>query len=362
MSTVFALRDIAPTGKRTELELPHPSRDINTHTRTQHERDIMSAPTVPTAENIRPDQTVIVQGTIEYARTASLIDGDELERRVKNSMSAYPTECPHTLINLSQPQIVPADPAQLSWEEAYVQSQFFAHKKNPEKGFGYEAKNVTRNLPTVLALDPENQGVYRQVIEPEGEIAKGTVVRIAVKTYQSKDNKTGRPHRKLGLGLEAIILSTAEVPYAPRAGARNLDLSSFGITVSEPLVATKGIESEVPNAIVGTDESGLPAAPVAPVYQVAPAAQAAPVAPAQPAAQTAPVAPAAQTAPVAPVAPVAPTAPAQPIVPVAPAYQVAAPGAPVAPAVPAQVAANSDDPFAGTPAPNWGGAGIQPPA
>ncbi|MEW1882365.1 hypothetical protein AB0O58_22025 [Rhodococcus sp. NPDC080181] len=321
----------------------------------------MTAPTTPTAENIRPGQVIVVQGAISFARTASLIDGVELERRVSHSKSQYPTDSPHTLIALSQAEIVPADPTQYSWEESYVKSLFFEHKKNPEKGLGYEAKNVTKSLPTLLTVDPENPGSYRQVVDVEGEIARDTVVRIVVVTYQSKD-KNGREYQKLGLGLEAIILSTPEVPYAPKSGARNLDLRSYGITLSTPLVATNGVESEVPNEIVRTDASGLPAAPVAPSAPVQPVAAPAPVASVAPAAPSAPLAPAAPVAPfqpaaAAPVAPAAPMAPVQPIVPVAAAYQVAAPGAPVAPA-----AGNPDDPFSGTPAPSWGGAGIQVPA
>ncbi len=324
----------------------------------------MTAPTTPTAENIRPGQVIVVQGAISFARTASLIDGVELQRRVASSKSQYPTDSPHTLMVLSQAEIVPADPTQYSWEESYVKSLFFEHKKNPEKGLGYEAKNVTKSLPTLLTVDPENPGSYRQVVDVEGEIARDTVVRIVVVTYQSKD-KNGREYQKLGLGLEAIILSTPEVPYAPKSGARNLDLSSYGITLSTPLVATNGVETEVPNQIVRTDASGLPAAPVAPSAPVQPVAAPAPVASAAPAAPSAPLAPAAPVAPIqpaaaahpaapsAPAAPAAPMAPVQPIVPVAAAYQVAAPGA---------AAGNPDDPFAGTPSPSWGGAGIQVPA
>ncbi|MET3959957.1 hypothetical protein ABIE52_006892 [Rhodococcus sp. OAS809] len=359
--------------------------------------------TAPSSTNIRPNMTIVVQGAVAFARTASLIEGDELERRVKNTKSMYPTLEPHTLISLSQCKIVPADPAQLSWEEAYVQSLFYEHKKNPEKGLGFEAKNVTRNLPTLLAADPDNQGSFRQIVDVEGEIAKDTVVRVVVSTFQSKDKTSGRLHPKLGLGLEAILVPTPEVPYAPRsAGARALDLSAFGITLSAPLVATNGIESGAhnENEVVGTDEYGLPAAPVQPAQPVQPVAAqpaapvqpvqpvqpvaaqpAAPVQPvaAQPAAPVQPVAaqPAAPVQPVAaqpaapvqpvqpaaPVQPVQPAAPVQPIVPVSPAYQVATPGAPVAPVQPAAPAvSNPDDPFAGAPSPNWGGAGIQLPA
>lgn len=334
----------------------------------------MTDSTVPDSTNIRVNQVIIVQGQVAFARTASLITGAELERRVSTSKSAYPTSIPHTLISLSNCKIVPANPAQLTWEEAYVQSLFFEHKKNPEKGLGYEAKNLTRSLPTLLARDPENPEAYRQIVDVEGEIARGTEVRIVLNTFQSKDKNNGRLHAKRGVGLEAIILSTEEVPYAPRTGARSLDLSSYGITVSEPLVATNGVETAAPvNEIVGTDASGLPAAPVAtpaapvapPVAPVAtpvaaPAPASAPVAPAAtsaPAAPAFPAAPNVPAAPTAPSAPATPAAPAQPIVPVAEAYQVAAPAAPAAP-----VAGNPADPFAGAPAPSWGGAGIQQPA
>ncbi|MGB3673967.1 MAG: hypothetical protein WA988_05980 [Candidatus Nanopelagicales bacterium] len=320
----------------------------------------MTTATVPSAFNIRPKIIIVVEGTVEFARTASLIQGAELERRVRNSPSQFPNTMPHTTITLSQPKIIQADPAQIGWEEAFVRSSFFEYRKNPEKGFGFEAQNLTRNLPTLLAVDPENPGSHRQIVNVEGEIAKGTIVRLVLSTFQSKDDK-GKPRAKLGVGLEAIILSTAEVPYAPKAGPRNLDLSSYGITFSEPLIATKGVESETRNDIVGTDESGLPAAPVQPAAQQQPAA---PTAPVQPAVQQQPAAPVQQqpAAPTAPVQPAVqqPTAPVAPIVPISTAYQVPGPVQPAQQAAPG--VANPADPFAGEPAPSWGGTGISLPA
>lgn len=291
----------------------------------------MTAPTQPAAENIRPNMVVKVKGKVDYAHTSRLLEGDALVNFNARSRSMYPTETPHTFIRLSHVEIVQEDPAQISWEEAYVQSQFYDFKKNPDKGRGFTAENRTQNLPTLLARDPENPGAYRQIVQPAGEIAQGTEVIIMVKSFESKD-KNGNVRPKKGLGLELILVEAEEVPYANSGGARSLDLGAHGIVVSGPLVATQASHS--------TGEEAAPAAPVGP-----PPANIAPQAPAAPAQ---PVAPQMPQAPAQPAAPQAPQAPAQPepIVPPSPAYQTG----PVT------------DPFAGQPAPGWGGQGITPPA
>lgn len=294
---------------------------------------------------------VMVEGTVDFARTASQIEGEELTRRVARDRSQFPTNTPHTLLEISQIQIVGTGPADangyatLNEAEQFIQSKTFT-RKDPEKGLCLTLENKTKNLPVLLAHNPQ-LGAYEQVVQPEGEIAPGTRVKALLRVYLAPK------YNKLGFNLEAILVDTPEVPYA--SGRGNLDLSAYGITLAGPLVNTEsaagsqGVPAQPQNVAAGTDpNSGLPAAPSQQAQ-----------APAQQQQQQPQQQPQQQQAPVQQGVPAqqpqqqyqAPPAPAQnsPVVPPAAQYQI-----------PNSQAPQGQDPFAGQ-NPQWGGQGIVAP-
>lgn len=304
----------------------------------------MTTPQLPTSETIRPGQTIVVEGKIDYRSYISeILSGSKLVEVNKRSLSQYPKEVPHTVVRLTNAKVVYADPSAPSWEEYFIEhSGFFDFSKNPEKGKGYEAYNITRNLPALLAPTAEGSTELVQINPVEGELKVGTPVRIVLRTYESKNAKTGKPNARKGISLDAVILFTPEVPYYKPAGGGSLDLSAYGLTA--------------PSTITNVTPEAAPEAPAGP-----PAPAAAPAVPSAPAAPAAPAAPQA-AAPQAPIVTPNPAyevaSPIQPSAPVAPAP--AAPETPAAPAAPA--ATEASDPFAGAPAASNWTAGIQPPA
>lgn len=291
----------------------------------------MTQPNAP-MDNIQ----VLVEGTVDYSRIASHIDGNELQRRIERDRSQFPTTTPHTLLELSNIQVYRTGAAgadgyaQPTPGEAFVESKTFT-RKNAEKGICLTLENKTKNLPALLTRNAET-GAYEQVVRPEGEIAPGTRVQAVLRVFHVAK------YNKQGINLEAVLVSTPEVPYA---SGRGLDLSAYGIELAGPIVATEAATSGQSQAQAPADVSvttdaatGLPAAPQPQQ------AQQAPQAPAQPMQQGFAQQPAQQ-------------APAAPVVPPAAQYQVPQPHpGQQAPQPPAQQA----DPFAGQ-NPQWAGQG-----
>lgn len=298
----------------------------------------------PNQDNVQ----VLVQGTVDYSRVASHIEGDELARRVARDRSKFPTNTPHTLLEISNIQIYRTGPAgqdgypSATEAEAFVEGKAFT-RKDPEKGLCLTLENKTKSLPALLVRNAET-GQYEQVVQPQGEIAPGTQVQVVLRVFYVPQ------YAKKGINLEAVLFSTPTIPYTQ---GRGLDLSAYGISLAGPIVATQAAAGtqaapeQHEGVAAGTDAStGLPAAPSQ--------------APAQNQGQA--QAPQGYGAP-AQQGYGAPQAPTSPVVPPAPQYQAQAPQFPTqqAPQAPQnQGQAQGGDPFAGQ-GPQWAGQGIVAP-
>lgn len=246
------------------------------------------------AESLQPNVTVIVRGRTTFSRIASLIQGKELEKRIANSKSLYPTREPHTSISVSEPQIVSlGGAAGLTREEQHVQEHFYTSKSGANQGksmFGID--NKSPYLPTVLAPDEENPGSHTQVVL-ERDLDTGLDVTLVLKTFAPKSG-----YQKKGIGLQQVILNEPLRYYSQ--GIDESALSAIGVTVAGPLTQvsandapatavppTQG-EDQLPENTVVDQESGLP------MPGFTPAPQQAQQAPAQAAAPAAAQAPSAQ--------------------------------------------------------------------
>lgn len=216
------------------------------------------------AESLQPNVTVIVRGKTTFSRIASLIQGKELEKRVSNSKSLYPTREPHTSISVSEPQIVSlGGDAGLTREEQHVQERFYTSKSGANQGkamFGID--NKSPYLPTVLAPDEENPGSHTQVVL-ERDLDAGLDVTLVLKTFAPKGG-----YQKKGIGLQQVILNEPLRYYSQ--GIDESALSAIGVTVAGPLTQvsandapatavppTQG-EDQLPENTVVDQESGLP--------------------------------------------------------------------------------------------------------
>jgi hypothetical protein len=251
------------------------------------------------ATQLTPNTTVHIKGKLTYSRLAKLVDGEDLARvdqqRIANGMQ--PIGRAHTSVNLSEAEVVFADPANPTKEETFVQERRFISAKHPEHGQSYSMDNKSLNLPIVGVKNAD--GTVEQVIL-EGDLAAGLEVTLVLRVYKPKG------YTNCGLSLDLVLLH--EKPRYYNAGVNTSELAARGIIFTAPPKQVSGAEAAAaaaPAAAVaaaglpaGTDpNTGLPApAPaVAAVPATPPVMQPAPVA--APAAVVAPV-----TAPVAPAA------------------------------------------------------------
>lgn len=267
------------------------------------------------AERLREGQQILVRGHVAFSRIASLIEGAALQRRIEQERargSMYPTTQPHTTISLVDAQVLPLDAANPTLEEQFVNEKIYEIKKGENQGKrGFGIDNKSTFLPTVLEQDPDNAGVYRQLVL-ERDLAGGLDVTLVIQTFKPNG------YEKRGLGLQQVVLNEPVRYYA--SGVDTSALAARGIVVNGPIRSVSGAEApadpataaaafaqeaalsgfEVP-ANTGADANGLPV-PTPGAVGVAPA-QAAPLFPQTPVAapqpQAAPVAsqPAAQQAP-----------------------------------------------------------------
>lgn len=298
----------------TETILTKPPN--NTTTQFNHrKKTIMS--NIP-AEQLIPGTSVAVVGTTTYSRLASLIDGAELDRRIKQQSdrgSLYPVDVPHTTIDLLDPEIKPADPSgQLNINEQFVQSKFYDRKNGQNAGHkGYNIDDKSKSLPTVFAPSTQNPGTYEQLVL-ENDLAAGLKVMVIIDVFTSKD-RNGRERAKKGLGMNQVVVLEEPKFYVP--GVNTEALAAHGITISGPVVrqdgsaaaSTAGAVEQYSAPLIGEDENTS----VAPVQAQAPQPQAQPAPQVQAPAPAQPQAPAPQPAAQAP-APVqqAPAPAAQP--------------------------------------------------
>lgn len=209
------------------------------------------------ATTLREGQVIVVDGILEFARISSLIEGEELAKRVEQDRKnnrPYPVDYPHTTVTIRDAAIRPfsQDPNQLTLEEQFVQDSFYVSTKDPSKGAMYSMENKSAQLPAIYEInvpgDP-SQG-YSQIVEPQGDPDKDLSVSLVLQTYKPKN------HPNRGIALRAVNINEP-IRYYNRGGGFDLQqLSNMGIILN------------------GAPQPTVPAAraPQAPAQQSAPAA------------------------------------------------------------------------------------------
>lgn len=195
------------------------------------------------AENLTEGRTILVQGTVTFSRVASQYSGDELQQRIASQRqrgAKYPTTRPHTTIAITNAQVIPADPNNMSPEEQFIQERTFISKSGENQGkAGYSIDDASSFLPPVMQPDPENPGQYIQVNPLEGELAKGLPVTLVLNTYKPKD------HEKRGIGLQQILCRESIRYYSNNATAEAL--KAYGITIAGPVVQQNAADAVAPD-------------------------------------------------------------------------------------------------------------------
>ena len=241
-----------------------------------------------TATQLTPNTTVHIKGKLAYSRLAKLVDGEDLAKadaqRIKNGMNAVGRA--HTSVNLSDAEVVFADPANPTPEEIFVSERRYTSTKHPEHGQCYGLDNKSTNLP-IVGINNEAGEVEQIVLD--ADLAAGLEVTLVLRVYKPKG------YANCGLSLDLVLLHEPVRYYNP--GVNTGELAARGIVFAAPPKQISGEGAAAAGAPGASDGSvgtnlpantdaatGLPAAAPAaqPVAQPA-QTQAAPAA--QPAAQ-----------------------------------------------------------------------------
>lgn len=202
------------------------------------------------AENLRPGQTIFVDGFISFSRLARAIEGAELARRTAESKSLYPTLEPHTTISLVDAVVVYADPNNPTDEELFVAKGVYTSAKGANAGrTAYSIDNKGTNLPAVFQpneVAPGETQTHSQLIL-KSDLATGLKVTLVLNTFDSK-------HPKKGVGLQQVILHEPAKYYS--AGGNTAALSARGIIITGDVKRVTSTDAAAAGAQAGPAETG----------------------------------------------------------------------------------------------------------
>src|SRR5699024_2966133 len=215
------------------------------------------------AHQLTEGQTVVLRGKLEYSRLMSMIDGEELQRRIAQQRqlgSMYITDKPHTTVTLRGVQVIYSDPNNPTVEEQYVAQKCYNSKKHPDKGLMFNLDNKSPFLPPVwVPANPANltEG-YVQLTDPEGELDSGLDISLILTTFKAGNNAN------LGLGLDSVVVNEEPRYYSNNRVDRD-KLAALGIVFnSNPVNPSYNVapqaeaqQTDQP-APAYTDNQGLP--------------------------------------------------------------------------------------------------------
>ena len=240
------------------------------------------------AHQLNEDQTIVLRGKLEYSRLMSMIEGQELQRRIAQQRqigAMYITDKPHTTITVREAQVCYTDPNNPTIEEQYVAQKCYNSKKHPDKGLMFNLDNKSPFLPPIwVPVNPANLAEgYTQLTDPEGELDGGLDVSVVLTTFKSGNNAN------LGLGLDSVIVHEAPRYYSNNRVDRD-KLAALGIVFNSnpvnpsynlaPQADTQQDQGQAQSAPAYADNQGLPTPGIGTAPQGQQAAQ--PQAPVQP--------------------------------------------------------------------------------
>lgn len=216
------------------------------------------------ASQIRPGTTIIVQGTITYARIRSLLgpeDIDKVNDVRRNSRFKLDRNKPITRLALHNAAVVPANPNQMSPEEFFVHERMYESSVHPELGRQWSIDNKSTMLPGLFRLI---DGQATQITDDQipasqnalpTEPARDQQVTVILNVYASNTGNNG-------VGIAAVIFPN-EPQWFTGAMNTNIDteaLAARGIVFNGPITTQMGTVVNEPAAPAPAPAPAAPAA------------------------------------------------------------------------------------------------------
>lgn len=183
--------------------------------------------------SIRPNQYVLVAGTLVWSRVASQVAGEELAalQRQRSEQGRPAPNRPYTTVTLVDPMIVQADKNQpLTVEERYIKEKRF-YTPNNGRNAGhvcFSPQNSGNFLPAIMrkgnAEAGENPKQFYQV-HINKEIASGTKVLVLMRSFAGQMNHNG-------IAMNAVIVLDDHINFYGENSANAEALARWGLVVN----------------------------------------------------------------------------------------------------------------------------------
>lgn len=178
------------------------------------------------ATALRPNQRILVDGTVNYCRLTRKIEGVALDEYNKKSRSQYPEQKPFYTITIDNPVIV-KNPGPKTPEEEYVEQKFYDSKVEPKKCFRINSKAPNPPKFYQSVIDENGQMTNRIQEKPHiGELAQGLKVRLVLRVYQY-----GNSPAQKSLNLDSVITQEPIRYYQRGENSAIASLKEMGLIV-----------------------------------------------------------------------------------------------------------------------------------
>lgn len=183
-------------------------------------------------EKIQPTQLqensiILVKGKVNFSRVMSKFEGKELLKREHANKTRNPryiekTE-PYGTITISDAEIIPEVPGNLNINEQYIAQKFY--KTATSNSYRY-SKDITGKFLPFIAEKKENSNGYREVVNPEGELANDLEVILILRVFKPKNfnNKS--------ISLQGILIEGKVQYYESNANLKRA-LAARGIEIDD---------------------------------------------------------------------------------------------------------------------------------
>lgn len=170
--------------------------------------------------NVSANDQIVVRGKVAFSRVANMIDGEELQAKVKRDTdrgSKYPTNVPHTTISLYDVEL---EDRYKGTPLANFYSKERLYKSQKGKHPGSWSLSLDSKSPTPPRIWQVVDGEKTKQIEIDADFAEGQEVAIVISAYESKK------YANMGSSFNDIIVPKDVKFYQGGGGVRKIE--AFG--------------------------------------------------------------------------------------------------------------------------------------
>lgn len=173
------------------------------------------------ALGVKPNDTIVISGTVVYARLLSKIEGAELEADTRNrkSRGQIPKERPYYTVTIEDVEVSNGAGTPLA---NFHGQEVYTRKTNGKKAITLESQSA---FPVKMFQQDATNPSQAHPLAPTQEFAPGQKISILVKAYNSKQ------YNVISSSPQAILVPAGNISYYSANGSA-ADLAGFGLQLT----------------------------------------------------------------------------------------------------------------------------------